>query len=215
MRPYIIGIAGASCSGKSSLAELTKSLLEPREAVIVAVDSYYFDLSHLPFEERARHNFDSPDSIDFDLLLEQLRLLTAGEEILIPRYRFDTHTRAPRQDWIAQRVGMRGAKRPIIIIEGLHTFYRSDIRDLIDMKIFVDLDMLTSYSRRKERDVMERGRRAGDVRRQFYDTVAPMFEEYILPAKQFADIVIDGVAPMNESAARIFEKVLTAIDRVL
>ena len=212
MRPYIIGISGASCSGKTSLAELVKSRLEPREAVIVPIDSYYIDLSHLPFEERARHNFDSPGSIDFDLLLEQLHLLIAGEEISMPRYRFETHTRAPNNESIKLRLGSKKGSRPVIIIEGLHTFYKSDIRNLIDMKIFVDVDILIGYSRRKERDVMERGREAGDVRRQFWDIVVPMYEKYVLPAKRFADIVIDGVAPIDESAGLVIEKILPIED---
>ena len=215
MRPYVIGITGASCSGKTSLAKSVKSRFEPRETVIVTIDSYYIDLSHLPLEERIRHNFDSPDSIDFDLLVEQLRLLFVGEEISMPLYRFETHTRAPRQEWIGQRLGTRGEERPVIIIEGLHTFFRSDIRNLIDMKIFIDVDMETSLSRRLERDICERGREESSVRRQFFDTVVPMYEEYVFPVKQFADIVINGGAPIEESAGIILEKVLPVIDKAL
>ena len=213
MRPYVIGIAGASCSGKTSIAESVKSRLEPRETVIVAIDSYYIDLSHLRPEERALHNFDSPASIDFDLLLEQLRLLIAGEKISMPVYRFDTHTRVPENEWIDRRLDMKEGKRAVIIIEGLHTFYRRDIRDLIDTLIFIDITMETSLSRRVERDVRERGRDEAGVRRQFEETVVPMFEKHVLPAKRFADIIIKGEEPVDESAALIIDMILPVIDK--
>lgn len=194
------------------LAERIADHFVDRETLVIQIDSYYIDLSHLPFEERAQHNFDTPDAIDFDLLVEQLRLLIAGGEITIPAYRFDTHTRASKNEWIQCSIGAGEGKRPVVIIEGLHTFCREDLHNLIDLKIFIEADEAICLSRRLERDTRERGRPHESVLDQFEKTVLPMYEEYILPTKQFADLVLDGGLPMEETAQRVIELVVLDLD---
>jgi uridine kinase len=197
-RPYLIGISGGSCSGKTSLALGLARCLDDLRPVVVPLDSYYFDLEHIPEEERARYNFDHPGAIDFEMFENHLVRLLEGKDVLVPAYDFETHTRAPWSEWIT--VSPTGAERArVLIVEGLHMFYSPGVREMLDLKVFVEVSKAASLSRRVERDVRERGRTPESVVQQFQRHVVPMYEEYVEPVREFADIVINGESPLEES----------------
>jgi len=214
MQPFVIGIAGGSCSGKTRLADSIVAGLEGGEAVVVPVDAYYFDLSHLPPAERAAHNFDNPDSIDFELLTDHLKLLRDGEDVLVPVYDYITHTRASRETWVKRRLSAAAGMRPVVIVEGLHALHSGDVRALMDLTVFVDCDPGTCLARRIERDVRERGRTRESVLDQWKRTVVPMYRMYVEPARKLAGLVTDGSRPIDESAQDVF-KVLLPLLRLL
>ena len=204
-QPFLIGITGGSCSGKTAIARVLSRRLEGNAAAVISMDSYYIDLSYVPESERALRNFDHPDAIDFPLLIDHLRRLLAGDEILVPAYDFASHTRAPGGGGHALRLPARAEKRPVVILEGLHAFYNEEIRGLEDIRIFIDCDPETCLSRRIERDTRERGRDADSVRSQWRGTVMPMYSSFVEPAKAFAEIIIKGERPVEESVREILE----------
>ncbi len=191
-KPYLIGIAGPSCAGKTELARRLASALG---APILPTDSYYRDLSHLPFENRCGTNFDVPDSLDHDLLFRHIALLAEGREIQKPVYDFTRHVRA------AEIERLRPGK--FLIVEGLFALYWEDIRELLGTKVFVTAPDPLCYERRRERDVRERGRTVQSVEEQYRLTVRPMAEQYILPTREFADVVVSGTDPLEGTAALV------------
>lgn len=191
-KPRLIGIAGPSCAGKTEVAVRLATALR---APVVAIDSYYRDLAHLPLEERAQANFDTPESLDEELLISQVRLLSRGEEADIPVYDFTRHVRTEAVERV--RAG------EFLIIEGLFTLYWEELRRLLDVKVFVSADDSISLGRRLERDIRERGRSRESVLEQYRLTVRPMAEKYVLPTRAFADLVLDGAGPVEESAAAV------------
>lgn len=194
--PFVIAIAGPSCSGKSSLARELASAL-PGGATIFTLDSYYHDLSHLPFAERAATNFDHPDSMDGALIAQHVQALINGDEILRPIYDFATHSRTNRTE------AMRS--RDFLIVEGLFTLYWRELRDLASLKVFMDASHRLCLPRRQARDIAERGRTVESVVEQYAATVQPMTDQYINPTRQFADIILDGAAPIEESVATVLD----------
>ncbi len=204
-RPYLIGITGGSCSGKTSIALGLARCLDDLQPVVVPLDSYYFDLEHIPEEERARYNFDHPGAIDFDMFENHLVRLLDGKEVLVPVYDYESHTRAPSGEWIPVDQGGEGQR--VMIIEGLHVFYSPAVRELLDLKIFVDISKAVSLNRRVERDVHERGRTPESVVQQFQRHVVPMYEEYVEPTREFADLVVDGDRPLEESLGAVLARV--------
>jgi len=193
MRPYLIGIAGPSCSGKSYLStrlcdELNSSsnpkTSESPKAAILRLDSYYRDLAHLEFHQREHSNFDSPEALDSPLLIEHARRLALGEAIDKPVYDFKTHSRTG----LSERV----EPGEFIIIEGLFALYWDELRAALSTKVFVDLGEQICLARRIERDTRERGRTRESILRQFHHTVQPMAREYIHPTRHFADVVLTG-----------------------
>jgi len=186
---YLIGIAGPSGSGKT---ELARALAPVLRAPILALDSYYRDLRHQPFEERARVNFDTPEAIDQDLLAGQLRALAAGAEIEKPLYDFARHARRAE----VERVQARG----FAILEGLWALHWPEVRALIGTKVYVDAEDRICFERRLDRDVRERGRSPESVARQYAETVRPMEELYIRPQRCLAGLVVSGVDPVAYSA---------------
>ncbi len=177
----VIGIAGASGAGKTTLANRLKISLG-EDVAIICQDNYYKDLSHLSMSERAETNFDDPQSIDFKLLKTHLKELKAGNAIDLPIYDFVTHSR------IKETIKIESKK--ITIIEGCLVFAVSEVRDVCDMKLFVDADMDICLCRRIERDQSERGRDFPDIKKQYLKTVRPMFLKHIAPSKAFADLII-------------------------
>ena len=204
-RPYLIGISGGSCSGKTSLALGLARCLDDLQPVVIPLDSYYFDLEHIPEEERARYNFDHPGAIDFDMFENHLVKLLEGKDVLVPVYDYESHTRAPRGEWIP--VSQTAENQRVMIVEGLHVFYSPGVREMLDLKVFVDIGNAASLNRRMERDVRERGRTPESVAQQFQRHVVPMYEEYVEPTKEFADLVVDGVRPLEESLAAALARV--------
>ena len=177
----IIGIAGGSGSGKTTLASnILKSI--NAGGVILPMDMYYKDWSYLNIKERENINFDHPDSFDIELLVKHLKLLINGEAIKMPIYDYKTHVRLKKHLLIE-------AKR-IIIVEGLFVLYFEDLRKLLDIKIFIDVEDDVRLIRILIRDIDMRGRSISSIVNQYINFVKPMYNKYVKPTKQFADIII-------------------------
>jgi uridine kinase len=178
----LIGISGASGSGKTLVAQTLYDTLGSQQVVTLQEDSYYKDLSHLPFEKRTQFNFDHPDAFDHALLITHLKDLLNGETIQHPVYDFTTHTRKKTTKTL-------GPHR-IIILEGILVLTIPELRDLMDIKIFVDTPADICFIRRLQRDIHERKRTVESVINQYQNTVRPMFMQFIEPSKRYADIII-------------------------
>jgi uridine kinase len=181
-QPVFIGIAGGTGSGKTTLAE--KIHKEFPEAVLISQDSYYKDISHLSFEERKDVNFDHPNSLEFSLLREHLISLKNGQAIEQPIYSFHIHGR--------EKETRRIEPAKIILVEGILVLAAPEIRDLLDIKIFVDTDDDIRIVRRIERDIKERSRDFNSVKEQYLKTVKPMHNAFVEPSKKYADIIVPG-----------------------
>jgi uridine kinase len=194
----LVGIAGPSGSGKTSLAREMAERLGREATTLIPLDAYYRDLIDLEPRLRSQSNFDSPDALDDQLIIRQLRGLAQGRSVEVPVYRFDTHTRAPR--------GMLVAAASTVIVEGLFTLHWRQVRELLKLKVFMDIDRESALSRRIERDVAERGRSPESVRRQYELTVRPMYERHVLPTRDHADVVLDGRRPVDELVSELLER---------
>jgi len=180
----LIGIAGASGSGKTLVAQNIAKHLGSDRVVIIQEDSYYKDLSHMPLDKRAHENFDHPNAFDHDLLAAQLRQLLHGDTVQCPMYDYKTHNRRKETKTVVPH--------RLIILEGILVLSAAPLRDLMDMRVFVDTALDECCSRRVQRDMSERGRTPDSVIQQFEDTVRPMYLQFIEPAKAHADILIPG-----------------------
>ena len=176
-----IGICGASGSGKSTLAEELATMVN-RSILIINQDAYYYDHPDLPFEERCRLNYDEPASLETELMAVHLDKLRHGEAIDCPIYDFTIHNRSDKT--------MRIVPKKVIIVEGILIFENEALRNLMDIRIFVDTDADIRLCRRITRDVNKRGRTLESVLTQYQQTVKPMHERYVEPSKQFAHIVV-------------------------
>ena len=181
-RPYVVGIAGGTGSGKTTLAQKLADAMPAGRCALIEHDAYYHDLSHLPPDQRAGVNFDHPSALDSGLLVDQLRQLRDGTPVEVPIYDFATHTR--RRDTRTVRAAR------VIIVEGILVFTEPALRDQMDIKIFVDTDPDIRLMRRIRRDLEERGRTFQSVRDQYYATVRPMHLEYVEPTKRWADLIL-------------------------
>ena len=178
----IIGIAGGSGSGKTTVVRaLTEQLKE--KVVVIPQDSYYKDSSHLPMEERQKVNFDHPDSIDFDLLIKHLKELKKGHSVEQPVYSYITCSRSS-----TETVTVHPAE--VIIVEGILIFCCAELRKQMDIKIFVDADDDDRLMRVMARDILERGKTVETVIQRYFRTVKPMFLQFIEPSKRYADVII-------------------------
>jgi uridine kinase len=178
----IIGIAGGSGSGKTSVAKALVKDMHLNGTVIIEQDWYYKDLSHLPQEERMKWNFDHPNSVEFDLLINDLKKMLNREIVDVPQYNYVTHSRAKETLTIKPQ--------KVILVEGIMVLYEPKLRDLLDIKIFVDTDADIRFIRRLKRDIYKRGRALDNVIDQYMKTVRPMHETFVEPSKRFADIII-------------------------
>lgn len=178
----IIGIAGGSGSGKTTVVKALTDQLKER-VVVIPQDSYYKDSSHLPMEERQKVNFDHPDSIDFELLIQHLKDLKAGKSIEQPVYSYITCSRSK-----TETVTVNPAE--VIIVEGILIFCCKELRDQMDIKIFVDADDDDRLMRVMARDIIERGKTVETVIQRYSRTVKPMFLQFIEPSKRYADVII-------------------------
>ena len=181
--PLLIGIAGGTGSGKSTFAEGLKKLFG-ESITIIAYDNYYKSQDHLTMEERVKTNYDCPDALETELLVEHLRSLKSGEAVEIPVYDFVTHTRT--------KESMSISVTPIIIVDSILTFHDPALRTMFDIRIFADADADERILRRLKRDVTERGRDIEGVINQYLTTVKEMHGIYVEPTKKFADIIING-----------------------
>ena len=178
----IIGIAGGTGCGKTTVVNQIIEELPENEVVVISQDSYYNDLSHLTKEERSKVNFDHPNSIDFDLLIEQITQLKEGKTIQMPVYSFVEETRLPETVTIEPK--------KVIIVEGILVLSNPKLRELFDMKIFVHADSDERLIRRLQRDIKERGHDLEKVLYRYQTAVKPMHNEFIEPSKEFADLII-------------------------
>jgi len=178
----IIGIAGGTGSGKTTVVNQIIEELKNEEVDVISQDSYYQDTSHLSFEERKKINFDHPKSIDFDLLVSHLKELRAGNNIQQPVYSFKEHNRTGETVEIQPR--------KVIIVEGILILTHPDIREMFDIKIYVHADSDERLIRRLKRDIAERGRDLDEVLNRYQTTLKPMHQQFIEPTKEFADIII-------------------------
>lgn len=182
MRPIIIGVAGGSGSGKTTVVKEIVRGLDDAQVIIIQHDSYYRDQSHLVLEERAALNFDHPDALETNLLVAHLRELVQGRPVEVPVYNFAIHCRE------ATTVTVR--PRKVVIIEGILILSDPALRDMMDIKIFVDTDADIRFIRRLQRDVAERERTVESVIQQYLGTVKPMHEEFVEPSKRYAHVII-------------------------
>ena len=201
MKPYIIGIAGGSGSGKSTFAARIKKAF-PTQVSLVSCDNYYLPHDDLPLEERAHLNYDAPEALEFDLMVKHLEQLKNGQAALCPVYDFTQHTRSDTVTEIKPR--------PIILIDGILIFHDESLRNCMDLKIYVETDADERILRRARRDMLERGRDLDSVIDQYLSTVKPMHNTYVKPTKVFADIILNG--GKNEQA---FALVKAQIEQLL
>jgi uridine kinase len=202
MKPFLIGIAGGTGSGKTTVARRIYDSLHLDSAVFIDHDAYYRELGHLPLEQRAAINFDHPDSLDNDLLVRHLEMLLAGQAVDKPVYDFSRHTRAAET--------VRVHPRDIILVDGILLFAEPRLREMFDLRIFVDTDADVRFIRRMRRDLEERGRTLDSVIEQYLTTVRPMHYEFVEPSKRYADVIIprggQNRAGIDVVAARIRER---------
>jgi len=180
--PVLIGIAGGTGSGKTTIAKALVKEYGQGEVVILEQDAYYRDLSDLVPEQRKQVNFDHPDSIDIDLFIQHLYTLLKGKSIQKPVYDFSTHTRSP-QTWEIH-------PHSVVIVEGILVLHWPAIRELLDIKIYVETPADIRFIRRLKRDIDDRGRTTHSVITQYLDTVRHMHEQFVEPSKFYADIII-------------------------
>lgn len=183
-KAIVIGIAGGTGSGKTSIAQAILEDLKKggAEALLLEQDSYYIKNDEIPFEERVKLNYDHPDVIDFELLEKHIIDLKNGNTIEKPIYNFSEYNRCKETEIIESK--------PIIIVEGILILSVPKIRELLDMKIFVDTDDDERLLRRMERDIQERGRSFENIKNQYIKTVKPMHLEFVEPSKRYADVII-------------------------
>lgn len=182
VRPVVLGVAGGSGSGKSTVVREVCRLLGPGVASVIHHDAYYRDLSALPLSDREAVNFDHPDSLETELMVAHLESLLAGRSVELPTYDFSTHTRAAATEVLAPT--------PVLILDGILVLADPRLRALMDLKVFVDTAPDLRLLRRIRRDVVKRGRTAHSVIAQYETTVRPMHLEFVEPSKRFADLIV-------------------------
>ncbi len=196
--PVLVAIAGASGSGKTTLAaELAREL----EGTHFRLDDYYRDLSHLRPDERAHVNFDHPDQIEHELLVEHLRVLARGEAVERPCYDFATHTRGTRTEPV------REAR--MLLLDGIFALHWPPVRALAGLCVYVDAPDEVCFERRARRDVRERGREPAQVAEHYAATVRPMAERFVRPSARWADVVVDGASSLDWSVEQVLRALRT------
>ncbi len=197
--PLVIGIAGGSGSGKTTVAQEILNRVGPDRIAFLQHDSYYKDLTGLPPAQRAEVNFDHPNSLETELLIQHVLTLREGKPVEVPIYDFAHHRRTGETFAVLPH--------PVIMVEGILIFADKALRDLFDVKIFVDTDADIRFIRRLQRDISERGRTTESVIHQYQATVRPMHLEFVEPSKRYADVIIPeggfNTAALDMVAARI------------
>lgn len=181
-RPFLIGVAGGTCSGKTTVTERLVELVGPEQLSLIKQDAYYIDRTEQPFEERVRANYDHPDSFDWALTFQQLSALLDGQAVDVPVYDYANHNRSSDV--------VRVSPTRIVVFEGILALYDERLRDLFDLRIFVDTDADVRLIRRLERDVRDRGRTPESIMKQYMTTVRPSHMQFIEPTKRHADVIV-------------------------
>jgi uridine kinase len=182
MKPLVIGIAGGSGSGKSTVARNVAAALGDASVAFIDMDGYYLDHGHLPLEERKKVNWDHPNAFDWDHLVSQLAQLAGGEAIEKPVYDFVAHARSTG--------AVRIPPADVIVVDGILLFVDARVRELCDVKVFVDADADVRLIRRIRRDMSKRGRPLPEILEQYLGTVQPMHMEFVEPSKRYADVIV-------------------------
>ncbi|MDQ5822587.1 MAG: uridine kinase [Chloroflexota bacterium] len=182
MKPLTIGVAGGSGSGKSTVVHALMQAVGQENTAFLPHDAYYRDYRHLSIEECTQVNWDHPDALETDLMARHLAQLAAWQPVERPLYDFRDYTRMPETE--------RVEPRPVIIVEGILILVEPDLRDMLDIKAFVDTDADIRFIRRLQRDMLERGRSVSSVVEQYLGTVRPMHLDFVEPSKRYADIII-------------------------
>ncbi len=204
---FVIGVAGGSGSGKSTIARNVVEVVGYSNVAYIQQDSYYYDMHHLPSEVRSKLNYDHLDSIDNDLLIKQLEQLKSGKSVKKPIYDFKTHSRLSQTEPVP-------AKK-VILVEGKLVLAHDKLRDMMDIKIFVDTDADIRLIRRISRDVGERGRSIESVVQQYMNTVRPMHEKFVDPCKKFADLIIPEGGHNQVAMDMLITKIKSIADKPL
>ena len=199
LTPIFIGFSGGSGSGKTTLTAAIHKQLGSHRSVVLSLDSYYKDLSHLPLEERAAVNFDCPDALDVQLLTRQIRQLRCGKAVEVPCYDFTTHTRRPETRTLQSKA--------VVLVEGILLLALAPVRSLLDLKVFVDAPADIRFIRRLVRDIEERGRTVDSCIQQYYATARPMHFTWVEPSKAFADVVVSGEEEIKTLATLLIERI--------
>lgn len=187
-RPVVIGVAGGSGSGKTTIAEAVVAAAGSDLVSLINHDAYYRSDERLSFEQRAAINYDHPDAFETEMLVEHLRLLRGGEAVAVPVYDFATHLRT------AETVKVEPGA--VVIVEGILVLVEVELRRLMDLKIYIDTDPDLRVLRRMQRDILERGRTMDSVMAQYLETVRPMHHQFVEPSKRYADIIVpEGYNP--------------------
>lgn len=204
--PVVMGIAGGTGSGKTTVATKIVASLPIGQAIMLQHDWYYRDLGHLPFEERTKINFDEPASLESELLISHLCALREGRAVDCPQYDFATHTRA--------KTVRRVEPCPIIVVEGILLFATPALRELFDLRLFVDTDDDIRLMRRIKRDILHRGRDIESIQRQYYNTVRVMHQVHVAPNKRYAHLVIPEGGENREAVDVIVSNLLYGLGRL-
>jgi uridine kinase len=198
-QPFIIGVAGGSGSGKTTIARNLQKILQTNEVAYIPHDDYYRDQSNLSDHERELTNYDHPNSIETDLLIRHLTELQNGQSVEKPLYDFPQHTRSQKIEIVEPK--------PVIIVEGILIFESAQLRDLFDLKIYVDTDADIRFIRRIRRDVQERNRDFDFVIKQYLNFVRPMHLEFVEPSKRYADIIVPEGGENTKALELLFARV--------
>jgi uridine kinase len=205
MSSLVVGIAGGTGSGKTTVAKTIAAALPPEHVAMIEYDAYYRDRPDLPPEDRAQLNFDHPDSLEADLLVEHLSQLKQGKGVDIPIYDFKTHRRLTSS--------RRIEASQVVIVEGILVFVDPRVRERLDMKIFVDTDPDIRVFRRIRRDMEQRGRTFESIRDQYYKSVRPMHLQFVEPSKRWADLIIPEGGDNHVALEILVARLLQATDR--
>lgn len=205
MVSFLIGVAGGTGSGKTTLTNNILTGLKRRQVSVIQHDWYYCDRSDVPPKERVNINYDHPDALETDLLIRHLKQLKRGRTVKPPRYNFVTHTR--------MEAGEPIKPTPVIIVEGILLFVDEKVRDLFDLKIFVQTEGDLRVLRRLQRDLSERGRSFESAVRQYQETVRPMHEMFVEPSKQAADIIVPASRSNQKAIKMIVDMIQRRTDR--
>jgi uridine kinase len=201
MKPLIIGVAGGSGSGKSTVARNVAQALHTESVAFIDMDAYYLNFAHLPLPERRKINWDHPDAFDWELLVGQLNRLAAGESIDKPVYDFVSHVRSDRTTVVPPA--------HVVVVDGILLFSDARVRDLCDVKVFVDADADIRLIRRIKRDMSKRGRPLEEILEQYVTTVQPMHLQFVEPTKRYADVIV----PRGGHNAVAVEMIVAKIQR--
>ncbi len=193
-RPFLIGVAGGTCSGKTTVSERLSELAGSEHLALIKLDSYYISRNEQPMEQRVLANYDHPDEFDWQLLNDHIAALMAGATVPVPIYDYAAYTRS-------DQVRMVRPSR-IVVVEGILVLYEPTLRERFDLKVYVDTDADIRFIRRLQRDVAERGRTTESIINQYLATVRPSHEQFIEPSKRYADVIFPQ-GGMNEPALNV------------